>query len=59
MSLLLQAGIVALALALGIGYKVYNPSVPDDNPIEELSELIIKQATDIDIDLTPHSKEEK
>ena len=29
----------------------------DDNPVEEISEEIIKEETGIDIDLTPHSHE--
>ena len=31
----------------------------DDNPIEELSEEIIKEETGLDIDLTPKSQETK
>lgn len=46
-------------IALYVGILGYYSTVllGDDNPIEEISEEIIKEETGIDIDLTPHSHE--
>jgi len=46
-------------IALYVGILGYYSTVllGDDNPIEEISEEIIKKETGIDIDLTPHSHE--
>ncbi len=50
--------VVACSLAGIIGLvSVYVAKFPQDNPIEELSELVIKDQSGIDIDLTPLSKE--
>jgi ABC-type glycerol-3-phosphate transport system substrate-binding protein len=55
LGLLLAAATAGGAVAL----KYFYPSIPDDNPIEELSEELIKKNVGIDIDLTPNSKEDK
>ncbi len=49
--------IVAVIASLGgaIGYKYYFKA-PNDNPIEQLAEEIIKQSSGVDIDLSPEDK---
>ena len=54
---IITIGIVGIALIIGIGYKFINKKAPDDNPVEELAEALIKERTGIDIDLTPDSPE--
>lgn len=51
--------LVVLAAA-AIGYGVhFIPNVKEDNVIEEECEKIIKDKTNLDIDLTPSSPEKK
>ena len=49
-----KCAIVILIALIGISSVFF---FGDDNPIEEISEEIIKDETGIDIDLTPHSRE--
>lgn len=49
--------IVGGAIAVGVGAKLFWPSLKDDNPIEEVAEKIIEQQTGVDIDLSPSSPE--
>ena len=48
--------LLAIIILLGV-FSTY--LLGDDNPIEELSEEIIKEETGLDIDLTPKSQETK
>ena len=48
--------IIGLILAVIIGL-VSGYFLGHDNPIEELSEMFIKQTTSSEVDLTPNSKE--
>jgi len=49
-----KCAIVILIALIGISSVFF---FGDDNPIEEISEEIIKEETGLDIDLTPHSHE--
>lgn len=52
-------GIIIFASIVGAIKLVYEKfSIPDDNPIEELVEQVIKEQTGLDIDLTPDSPDE-
>lgn len=42
------------AISTFISIKLYNK---EDAPLEEISELIVKETTGLDIDFTPNSKE--
>lgn len=57
MDLMLIVKIVAVIASLSgaIGYKYYFKA-PNDNPIEQLAEEIIKQSSGVDIDLSPEDK---
>ena len=57
LALLFKVGIVILAFSLGWGIRYIVPSLKDDNPIEEISEEVIKEETGFNIDLTPNSPE--
>ncbi len=48
--------LLAIIIVMGV-FSTY--LLGDDNPIEELSEEIIKEETGLDIDLTPNSKRKK
>jgi hypothetical protein len=50
-----KAIIVAAALVVGLG-SAYVFKMKQDNPIEQISEEVIKEETGVDIDLTPTSK---
>lgn len=54
--LLLKGLFILLALAATAGAKYYL-HLKDDNPVEEMSEEVIKYETGIDIDLTPETPE--
>lgn len=56
--MILKIAIVAAAAAIGIGYT-YFLGKPHDNAVEEAAEQVIKEQTNVDIDLTPTSPEEK
>ena len=45
-----------LAAIIGISSYMYL-KLPQDNPIEEISEAVIKKEIDLDVDLSPRSKE--
>lgn len=53
--IILKAAIVILALAAALGVK-YVFHWKDDNPVEEIAEVIIKEETGQNIDLSPESK---
>ena len=53
----IKAVIVVGSLIVVTAVKLFYPSYPDDNPIEEMAEQVIKYETDVDIDLTPMSPE--
>ena len=53
----IKVGIATSLLLVVIGAKFFFPSIPDDNPVEEAAEEMLKQQTGIDIDITPSSKE--
>lgn len=54
--ILIPVLIVMAAIGVTVGYK-YWATAPDDNPVEELSEEIIRKQTGFEIDLTPNSPE--
>lgn len=56
--MILKIAIVSIAAAIGIGYTYFFKQ-PHDNPIEEAAEKIIKDQTEVDVDLTPSSPEKK
>ena len=56
---IVAAVVVGVSLLVGVGYKYMGKSVKDDNPVEEVCEVIIKKQTGWDVDLTPGSKEDK
>lgn len=56
--MILKIAVVAIAAAIGIGYTYFFKQ-PDDNPVEEAAEKVIKDQTDVDVDLTPSSPEQK
>ena len=37
--------------------KWFWPEYPDDNPVEEVAEMVIKEETGLEVDLTPESPE--
>ena len=45
-----------LAAIIGISSYMYF-KMPQDNPIEEISEAVIKKEINLDVDLSPMSKE--
>jgi len=52
--------LVAFALMVAVYWiKQYWPSYTDDNPLEEKVEEVLKSTTSVDVDLTPHSPEDK
>jgi hypothetical protein len=56
--------IVGIALVIGVGapyiYKrTKGAKLKDDNIIEEISESVIKEVIDVDIDITPDSPEKE
>ncbi len=53
---IIKAGLVIFALAAAAGVK-YILHWNDDNSVEEVAELVIKEETGADIDLSPASKE--
>jgi len=58
MALALILKILAIGGALVAGVSsVWYFHLPDDNPVEEISEEIIKEETGITVDLSPTSKE--
>ena len=57
-ALIISTVIVGTSILVGIGYKrIFKPV--DDNPIEEICEIIIKEKTGFDVDFTPKSSEKK
>ncbi len=56
MNIVFKAVIVAAALLVGLG-STYIFKMKQDNVIEEMAEEVIKEETNIDIDMTPTSKE--
>lgn len=57
-SLLIKIGIAVTAAIVGIGYTFIGKQ-PQDNPVEETSENVIKQEIGVDVDLSPMTPEEK
>lgn len=49
--------VVASIISFGVGHYYYK--LADDNVVEEIAEMVIKQECGIDIDLTPDSPEIK
>lgn len=49
--------LVCLAFFVGICIRYVFPSLKEDNIVEEFCEKVIKKQADVDIDLTPASKE--
>lgn len=52
LGLILKAVIVSGAVAIGLA-STWLFKLPNDNPIEQVAETVIKQETGEDIDLTP------
>lgn len=52
---------ILIVLAAGGGALAYKyfAKAPDDNPVEEVAEDIIKKETGVDVDLSPNSPEKK
>ena len=50
--------LIIVVVALLVGYAS-SQILDDDNPIEETAEVVIKQHTGVDLDLTPLSPEGK
>jgi hypothetical protein len=57
MTAIITAIIVGLAIILGVGSRFAFKST--DNPVEEIAEVVIKDKTNIDIDLSPDTPETK
>jgi hypothetical protein len=51
-------GLPVLVACGGIFYKHYK-TIPQDNPIEEVIEVVVKDTTGVDVDLSPNSPENK
>lgn len=49
-------GIVFVAIMGNLVYKKVT-NAPDDNPVEEIAEDVIKKHTGVDVDLSPSSPE--
>ena len=49
--------IIICMMMLYSAAKYMWPSIPDDNPVEELIEGIIEKQTGVDFDFTPYSGE--
>lgn len=58
LALILKILAIGGALVAGLSSVLYF-HLPDDNPVEEISEEIIKEETGINVDLSPKSPEEK
>ena len=54
--ILITLGIIAAAVALGVGSQYY---LGEDNVIEEAMEEVIKDKVGVDLDLSPSSPEKK
>jgi len=52
---IIKIAAVVLSIAGAAAYKYYYKA-PDDNPIEQLAEEVIKDVSGIDIDLSPEDK---
>lgn len=55
-NLLWKVVVVVAALIVGIGSS-YIFKMKQDNVIEEMAEEVVRQQTDIDLDMTPTTKE--
>ncbi len=44
---------VIVALVIGVGMRFMKKPLPNDNPIEQAAEKVIKDNTGIDIDFSP------
>lgn len=58
MEMIFKVLIICAALMVGFGSR-YWFSNQEDNPIEEISEEIIKTKTGVDIDISPSSPENR
>jgi hypothetical protein len=56
LNILYKALIVAAALVVGLG-STYIFKMKQDNLIEEIAEDMIKEQTNVDLDMTPTTKE--
>lgn len=56
LSILWKAIIVGSALAIGLA-STYIFKMKEDNAIEEIAEHVVKEQTNIDLDMTPTTKE--
>lgn len=56
---LMSIFIVAAAIFIGTCAKLFWPSLKDDNVIEEIAEHVIQHKTEVNVDLTPNSPEDK
>ena len=53
---LIKAIIVAVSVIIGVGTTLFFKMKPD-NPVEEVAEVVIKNETGVDVDLTPSTPE--
>lgn len=56
-ALIIKIALVSISLIGGIGSYYFFKQ--EDNPVEEVAEVIIEQQAGIDIDLSPNSPEEE
>lgn len=57
-AIIVKIVVVVCAALIGIS-SVWVFKFKDDNPVEEAAEYIIKEYTNVDIDITPSSPEKK
>lgn len=53
---LIPALLVIMAGSIAVSYNYFSKA-PDDNPVEEACEEVIRKETGIDVDLTPSTPE--
>lgn len=55
LSLVIIGAIVGTCVLVGVVSRFF---MPDDNPIEEIAEEVIKEYTGVEVDLSPESPED-
>lgn len=50
---------IVVAVAVGVGMRFMKKPLPNDNPIEQLAEKVIKDKTGIEIDFSPEQENKK
>ena len=58
LALILKIIAISGALVAGLSSVLYF-NLPEDNHVEEISEIVIKEQTGVDVDLSPSSPEKK